>query len=329
MTIKDEKRISRRQFIKSTAGIAAVSTTGAILSCKKKTGSSDSTSALPTRVLGKTGLNISTLSFGGGSQFLKNKNGEWEPMLERAIDIGINLFDTASNYKFGAVMCSEERLGVILPKYRDKVIISTKFDSRNPDEAMKEFETSLNYMNTDYVDILMIHSIGPSDDINALEKGVYKKMQQLKDEGITRFIGFSSMDSAEKSKELLEKLDIDVCILAMNPTQYGHFAQIALPVAREKNVGVIAMKVMRNIVGKEATAKELMNYALSQQGVASAVIGHYKMETFEENIKLVKEFAANESVKLQNLELENRLAHLAGPHALCWARSDYYDGKMC
>ena len=137
---KEKKFLSRRQFMKTSAGIAAVST-GAILSCTKKNASVETAGPLPTRVLGKTGLEIPTLTFGCGSQFLKNKDGEWEPMLEWAIENGINFFDTASNYKFGAAMCSEERLGVILPKYRDKVLISTKFDSRNPDEAMKEFET--------------------------------------------------------------------------------------------------------------------------------------------------------------------------------------------
>ena len=75
----------------------------------------------------------------------------------------------------------------------------------------------------------------------------------MKEEGLTRFIGFSSMNSAEKSRDLIRRFDVDVCIIAMNPTQYGSFAQVALPAAREKNVGVFAMKVMRNIVGKEAT----------------------------------------------------------------------------
>ncbi len=326
---KENNELTRRQFIKTSAGIAAASSTGAILGCAKNKSALDTASAFPKRVLGKTGLEITTLAFGSGSQFLKNKDGDWEPMLEWAIDNGINYYDTASNYKYGAVKCSEERLGIILPKYRDKVIVSTKFDSRDPDIAMKEVETSLNYLNMDYVDILMIHSIGPSDDLKSLEKGVYKRLVQLKEEGTARFIGFSSMDSAEKSKEVIENLDMDVCILAMNPTQYGHYAKIALPAAREKNLGILAMKLMRDIVGKDATPKELINYALSQEGVATALIAHYQMETLEENVRLVKEFEATKAVYEQNKELEKRLAHLAGPHALCWARPDYFDGKMC
>ena len=322
--------ISRRQFLqRSAAGVAVVSSAGVITSCSKKNENVTNNQTMPMRPLGNTGLNVSILSFGGGSQFLKNKNGDWEPILERAIQAGINYFDTASSYKWKADMSSEDRFGVFFPQYRDKVIISTKFDARNPDDAMKEFEASLKAMKIDYVDILMIHSIEPSEDLVAFEKGIYKQMLKVKEQGMAKFIGFSSMNSSQKSKELMEKVDVDACILAMNPTQYGDFAKVALPAAQQKNVGVIAMKAMRNIVGKDATAKELLEYVWNQQGVASAVVGHYKMETLEENIRLALEFGQAENTVVDKEELETRLAHLAGPHALCWARSDYYDGMMC
>ena len=137
------------------------------------------------------------------------------------------------------------------------------------------------------------------------------------------------MNSSAKSKELIEKLDIDMAILAMNPTKYGDFAEVALPVACQKNVGVVAMKVMRDLVGEKATAKELVAYALSQQGVASAVIGHVGIATMEENIRLAIEAGSAKATAFDCAGLENRLAHLSGPHALCWARPNYYDGMMC
>jgi predicted aldo/keto reductase-like oxidoreductase len=151
-------------------------------------------------------------------------------------------------------------------------------------------------------------------------------MLSLKEQKMVRFIGFSSMNSSKRSRDLIEKLDLDVTILAMNPTQYGDFAKVALPSARKKDMGIMAMKVMRDIVGKEATPEELIRYALSQEGVATACIGHFGMETLEENARLVKEFATTKKTGLDNHELETRLAHLAGPHALCWARPDYRDG---
>lgn len=281
------------------------------------------------RVLGKTGLSISTLTFGGGSMFLKNRDGEWEAHLEKAVESGINMFDTASTYKWSSALSSEEKFGQILPKYRDRIYLSTKFSSRNPDEAMKEIEVSLRALKTDYLDLLLMHSVEKSEDLDAFGDGIYKMLLSLKEQGVARNIGFSSMNSAEKSRELINRFDIDACMLAMNPTQYGNFVEIALPAAMEKNVGVIAMKVMKNIVNKEATPAELLGYVLSKKGVSSAVIGHVGMETLVENIRIVKEFDGNRLAQSDCIELEHRLAHLAGPHALSWARPGYYDGMMC
>ena len=316
--------ITRRAFVKKSAAMAAVSSLALSPGCAKKV-----EGAMPTRVLGVTGLQVSQLVFGGGSQFLKNEDGDWEAVMERAIELGVNLFDTASNYKWEADKSSEERFGTILPRYRDSAIISTKFEARDRDGAMKEVEASLKAMKTDFIDILMLHSVEKSEDMAMFAEGPFRLMQDLKAQGVARFIGFSSMNSAEKSREILENFDIDVCILAMNPTQYGDFARVALPAARSRNVGVLAMKVMRDIVGVEATARELLSYALSQDGVAGACIGHFGMQTLEENAVIVKALDQPGSEVVDPTKLERRLAHLAGPHALCWARPGYRDGSMC
>lgn len=319
-----KKVITRRGFIgRAATGVAAVPSLGALTASQSN--AAGLTGPMPMRTLGRTGLEVSILSFGGGSQFLKNKDGDWEPMLERAVELGINFFDSSSNYEWGAGMTSEERFGEILPQYRKEILICTKFDSRDPAEAMRELETSLKRMKTDYLDVLMIHSIEPSEDLVAIEKGVYSEMLRMKEEGVTRFIGFSSMDSAPRSRELIEKLDIDVAILAMNPTKYGNFAQVALPAARNKQVGTIAMKVIRDLLGNGTTPRDLMEYVWTQKGVASAVIGHYGIDILEENILLAKNFGASEKAAIDHSGLENRLAHLAGPHALCWARPEYRD----
>jgi aryl-alcohol dehydrogenase-like predicted oxidoreductase len=284
---------------------------------------------MPTRLLGATGMEVSQLAFGGGSQFLLNEDGVWEPMLERALALGVNFFDTSSVYQWEANMSSEERFGEILAPVRDRVFLSTKFDARDADGMMREFERSLQRMKTDYVDVLMIHNVVPSDDIAAIEQGVYEQLRRLKDEGSVRFIGFSSMESAERSREAIERLEFDVALLAMNPTGYGGFVTETLPAARAMNVGVLAMKVMRDIVGTSAAPKELLRYALFQDGVSTALVGHHGMATLEENVEIVCNLTSNGNGDLASIEcqhLESRLAALAGPHALCWARPDYTDG---
>jgi hypothetical protein len=319
--------LTRRDFMKKTGTSVALASTIGLTACANKP--EDGLAALPTRKLGKTGLDVTTLTFGGGSMFLKNKDGDWEPILQRAIDMGITVFDTASSYQFGARLISEQRFGMMLPAVRDKVLISTKFDSRTPDDAMKEIEKSLTDLKTDYIDILMMHSVEKSEDLDAFGDTIYPMLMKLKEQGVARYIGFSSMNSAEKSKELIERYDVDACILALNATKYGSFAPISLPVAAEKNVGVFAMKVMRDVVNNGATPDELMNYVLGLDGVASACVGHFGMDTLNDNARIVQDSAATKSAQVDPQDIEQRLAHLAGPHVLSWARDDYYDGKMC
>jgi aryl-alcohol dehydrogenase-like predicted oxidoreductase len=329
-----EKKISRRDFIHySAAGLAVSAAGGATVSPGGGPAGNPPTgdSTMPTRTLGKTGMEVSLLAFGGGSQFLANEDGTWEPMLERAVEMGVNYFDTSSSYEYGARIPSEERFGEFFSPIRDRVFLATKFDSRGPDGAMREFERSLRRMRTDYVDVLMIHAIVPSDDIAALENGVYAEMRRLKEAGAVRFIGFSSMDSAERSREAIEKLEFDVALLAMNPTGYGGFVTETLPAARKKGVGVLAMKVMRDIVGRAAGPEELVRYALSQEGVTSALIGHHGLPTMEENIRIIQGIPADPAAGMEPDEghrLESRLAAHAGPHALCWACPGYVDGVV-
>ena len=357
---EQEKNISRRKFLqRSAASVAAASSLQALSACAKDTvakcAGTTACDSMPMRTLGKTGLKVSTLSFGGGSKFLKCQ--KWEAMLERAVELGINFFDSASEYQGsgypgGGSLGSEGRFGRILPKYRDKVIICTKFSSRDVNEAAKEFEQSLKLMKTDYVDVLMTHGLDMTDKPAVFEKGLYSLMLKQKEQGTAKFIGFSSMDSSQRSKEIMLKFDIDVAMLAMNPTRYGDYAKVAMPAARRKNVGVVAMKVLRWLVGVDlgaeklqehtsfrkgrtsgtVTAKELVYYDLAQKGVGSCVIGQEKIEELEENVRLVKEFEANRKAKkvaVDYKELEERLACCAGPHVLGWARPDYYDGMDC
>jgi uncharacterized protein len=331
--MKKGRDYSRREFISTTLRGAAVITAAGMVETPLFA-SGGKSEGIPRRTLGKTGLSVSILAFGGGSQFLKNEDGVWEQLLQKAIDSGINLFDTApeytvSNYfKNGEVkksLGSEERFGQVLPPYRKNIHLITKIDERDPEKVKQSFENSLKCMKTDYLDALLIHAISDKDNISDLEKGVYKEIADLKRQGVVRFIGFSSMDSAEKSKEVLENLDFDIAMLAINPTKYRNYAEIALPAAQKKGVGVIAIKAFRDIVGKDAKPPELLEYIWSHEGISAAMVGHTGAKILEENIKLAFKFGKKNNVGLNRIELEQRLASYAGPHALGWARPGYRD----
>lgn len=326
------KSISRRKFIgDSVKGAAMVTTAGTLTSFASYSGPA-ARAKMPMRVLGKTGLEVSSLSFGGGSQFQKNDNGIWEKMLEQAVDAGVNLFDTSPSYVNFKTREDEvgpdERFATILSPVREKVLISTKVETRNPKEVREELEASLSRLNTDYIDILMVHALNDRDNVDEIGKGIYKEMQDIKKAGIARFIGFSSMSSAERSREMLEKFEVDVALLAFNPTQYGKYAEIALPAAIKQNTGVLGMKVMRNLAGELASPKELFNYALSLEGIASVIVGHIGHKQLKENIRLAQNFESTEINPFDHMALEERLAPYAGQHQLVWAHPDYTDGLV-
>ena len=114
---------------------------------------------------------------------------------------------------------------------------------------------------------------------------------------------------------------------SINATRYAGFAKLTLKPAIKNNVGVIAMKTMRNLVGKKGVKpQDLLQYVLDQQGVASAVVGHYGMNVLEENVRIVKALAKRPKMTpAAKKKLETACAQYANPNALYWARSDYRD----
>jgi predicted aldo/keto reductase-like oxidoreductase len=320
--------ISRRKFIQNSSLAATTIAAGSTLvnSCTPKESMSG---LIPTRKFGKTGENITILGYGGGSQFMKMPDGEWEPHIEHALNSGINYFGTASSYGEDTDKPSESRYSEILPAYRDKILLLTKIHERDPDKARAEFEGSLRRLRTDHVDFLLIHAIKPEDKLSDIAEGTYKLLQLLKAEKMVRYIGFSSMDSAERSKELIDNLDFDLTLLAMNPTNYGNFIDVALPAARKKNLGTIAMKVMRDIVNDYAGPKELLEYVWDKSGVHCAVVAMTGMDPLKQNLDLAMNYSEGGQVGQKMYDLEKRLAPLASSSQLVYSKPGYYDGMIC
>lgn len=351
-----KKLVSRRQFLqKSTAGLASVSALPILSSCalpsdinhnnldetptddnpgpkEKKEDtlprdSNQSKNMFTQRSLGKTGLDISLLAFGGGSQFMYSPDGQWEQILERAVEAGVNLFDTAWNYGDGQ---SEVRFGEVLNNYRDQVYICTKVDARDSETSIQQFEGSLQRLKMDYVDILMMHAISDYDDISVIENGVYKEMVKYKNEGKANFIGFSVMleEDLPVARSLIENLDFDVVLGIINPVgRFGNCSSI-VPLIQEKNIGLLSMKALRNIVSAEVSANELISYALDQEGVTATVIGHQSIEYLEQNIEIVNQYSPVSSIRDGWGALEKKLDKFAETHTPVWTLPGYRDGML-
>jgi uncharacterized protein len=294
--------LSRRRFLKTTgAGMAVgAAALGRDVSAKP------STDKMPTRVLGKTGVKVPILVMGGGSRFLSYKEEDKAlEALNKAFDMGVTYIDTAFGYGNGL---SEERVGKVLKDRRKGIFLATKVNKRGGDEAMKIIEGSLKRLQVDQIDLIHIHDLKGADDLAAVEAkdGVLAVLRKMRDQKVTRFIGITSHTDPEVLKTALERHDFDVTQMALNGALVGmkgspkgmipntdmltSFETVALPVARAKKMGIIAMKIFGQeaLVGA-ASNEKLLYYSLSLP-VSAAVVGMPKLEHLEENVRLAKAF---------------------------------------
>lgn len=297
-----ELRWSRRQFLKTTAAAVVLGTA--------ERATAAAASSLPKRRLGKTGEMVSCIGFGSGTRFCSIENEDAaQALLERAFTLGVNYFDTASSYtRRGIERLSEKRLGEFAKKRRKEIFLATKIDPRDRDGALRSMEVSLKFLQTDYVDLIQIHSLSNLDDLEriASANGVLAAIEELKAQKVARFIGITGHNDGAAMAEALRRYDFDTVLMALNAAQSANpiaqrkmapipaFENAALPVALQKNLGILSMKVMGQgmLVGSgagRATPAELLQFNLSQP-VASVVIGCEQLAPLEQNIQAALHF---------------------------------------
>lgn len=193
--------------------------------------------------LGKTGLNVSVLGFGAGQIGDASITEKMvELILNSVVDSGVNLIDTARGYGL-----SEERIGKFLKHRRNDFILSTKVGYDIPgyknwtyDIIIAGIENALNLLQTDYLDIVHLHSC----ELNILQSGeVIDALEKAKEKGRVRYIAYSGendelefavnsnrFDSIQTSVNFCDQRDIDSVI----------------PVAKQKGMGIIAKRPLAN-----------------------------------------------------------------------------------
>lgn len=299
-----KSRWSRRDFLKSTATLMALGAADGAL------GASPSQPALPKRRLGKTGEMISCIGFGSGTRFCSIQDEDAaQALLERAVNLGVNYFDTAGSYTRRPLeRLSEKRLGEFSKKRRKDIFLATKIDPRDRDGALRSVETSLKFLHTDYIDLIQVHSLSNLNDLERMggPDGVIAAIQELKDQKVARFIGITGHNDGAVMTEALRRHDFDTVLMALNAAQSANpvaarkmvaipsFEQSTLPLALQKNMGILSMKVMGQgmLVGNgagRASPSELLQFNLSQP-VACVVIGCEQMARLEENVQAALDF---------------------------------------
>ena len=239
--------MTRREFLKSVAAAYTVGSSSPALGADASSPSlAKTTGQLARRPLGKTGVEVSALALGGviGMQLPPSADHDPAALAETALDLGLTYFDTAPGYNNGQ---SETNYGQVLARRRREVFLATKTSDRTYDGTLRSIETSLKRLRTDHVDLLQIHGVSASEDLEAWEKpeGVLTALRKLRDQKVTRFIGITGHDSAARLREALERYEFDTILTTLNPVPRRRpFRDDLLPVANGKRMGVITMKVM-------------------------------------------------------------------------------------
>jgi predicted aldo/keto reductase-like oxidoreductase len=204
--------------------------------------------------LGKTGLKVSDVSFGAISLFEPN-------VLRYAYECGVNYFDTAEGY---LRMKGETYVGRGLKEVRDKVIITTKHPQDFRQKAgksslIKRMEESLKRLQTDHVDIAMVHGLS---DLSLLlnDQEVMAAYDQLKKDGKVRFTGFSTHNAKLTLKQALDS-DFPQVILFMYNHMEGKEIEPLIKAVRKKGIGTVAMKIFAG--GMQGSLKAMVGPEVS------------------------------------------------------------------
>lgn len=283
---------------------------------------------LPTRKLGRVGIQVPPLSFGTaamGHAFFQAE--PFEEVMNAAIDAGIRYIDTARIYDV-----AEERLKPVLAKRRKEVFLVTKSWAKSKDDCLKTLEKSMTLMGVDQVDLCHIHNVGDYQTEEAIGKnGCLAGLQEARKRGLIRYIGCTGHLRPQRFIPVIETGEIDVLMCAMNFVDQHtyNFEEKVLPTARKHNCGIVCMKVYGGVTGSwdgykkrrpgrlaaEEHRQHAMDYALSIPGVATCVVGLKTLEELRLAIQAVRNFKSIEGDYRKTILAKGaEMAKEWGPH---------------
>lgn len=277
-------KLKRRSFLQlSAAGLAS------------GVNSQAAGGTMPLTVLGKTGMRVSRFCL-GGYHIATGTDENGVRIVRRAIDLGVNFFDSAQGYHKGR---SDQVYGKALEgsSLRQKVILRSKAIDRERGKAMAQLEDTLRWMKTDYLDLWQCHMVNRQDEMDQIlgPNGALEAFVAAKKQGKARHIGFSGHMDPELLVRFIEACgEWEVAQFPLNVVDphYLSFLATTLPAARRKGLGVITIKpnAFGNITGKKiATIEECLRFVLSQD-VDAVVSGVENLEHLEQNVQIVKQF---------------------------------------
>jgi hypothetical protein len=306
--MENNEKISRRRFIGSVIGGAALVAVGSNL--RPDEAAQDAAlapSKIPSRVFGKTGYDIPIFSLGG--QATLEKEGTRDVSVEiinRAIDLGVRYIDTAAAYGKGI---SETYIGEVMKTRRKEVILASKTNDRTYDGSMRLLEKSLTNLQTDHLDTWQLHNVRTQEDLDKIfaPNGAIKALEKARDQKMTRFLGITGHYDPRILRKGIDQYPFDSILMALNAADKHNasFIEHLLPFAVEKRLAIIGMKIpARGRMFREGgitTMEQAMGYTLTLP-VSTVIVGISTLKELEENVSLAKDFKPLTEEEMKKLE---------------------------
>jgi len=258
---------------------------------------------LERRDFGKTGFKVSILSL-GGFHLLEVGRRDASRIVNRYLDLGGNYVETAAQYGNGN---SERKIGEVLKTRREECFLTTKCHLRTKREAEKTLERSLRNLQTDHVDLVLIHHLSTYEELAQVQSldGAFAALDDARKAGKIRFIGVSGHGHPELLKKALETLPLDAVMVETNYYDRFNFprTQVELiPFAARHKMAVIGMKAVGDGFLWQSWEKAF-RYAWSLP-VSTVVAGMNTLKMVEQDVALAESFKPMTSEEVESLFLE-------------------------
>jgi len=281
--------------------------------------------AMPTRNLGRTGYRVGIFSLGGQAAVEQpNNEAVAVPIVERAIDLGVNYLDTAAAYG-GPQRWSQRYIGQVMARRRAEVWLSSKTNDRTRDGSLRLLDESLRLLNTDHLDLWQLHNISTMTQVEQIfgAGGAIEALTRARDERKVRFLGISGHADPAALMEMIRRFPFDTVLMAVNAADRHQraFVPELLPMAVERQLGIIGMKIpargrilaswtppptdQQPAFGRAdrpgtITYREALYYTLSLP-VSTVIVGCDSPAQVEENVRLAREFTPLSEAQLTTI----------------------------
>jgi predicted aldo/keto reductase-like oxidoreductase len=275
---------------------------------------------IPRRMFGKTGVELTVIGLASG-RFPLITPDEAIALTRRAVELGINYFDTAHVYWDGR---SEEVYGKVLPEVRQQVFLTTKATERTRRGAEDQLHRSLKRLRTDYVDLWQVHGIQDKDDVAKVfaPGGAIEAFEAAKKAGKCRFIGFTGHHDPEAHLGMLRaygRWDSILMPLHVADPLYLSFEKRVLPVAVERGMGIQGMKNFANAkLLQSFSVRECLSYVLSLP-IHCTAVGCTTIGQLEDDVRIARGLRPLDAGQIAALRA--RAEPLKGPRLEDWKRN--------